>query len=342
MNTSVISIDLAKNVFQVCALNQAHKVIVNKKVKRKDLLDVLRQYPNTHVVMEACYSANFWGREIAKLGHRVNLIPAIKVKPFVQGNKNDANDALAIAEASFRPNMNFVKPKSLAQQDMQCLQRIRERHVKQRTAICNQIRGFLADYGIIIDKKINQLRVALPDIIEDSEKPLTVVSRQFFAQLYDELKSKDKAITTIESQLQSLLADNPDYQRTQQVPGIGPIIATGTIAAIGDGKQFKNGRQFSAWVGLTPKQHGSGETNHMGGITKRGNRQLRALFIHGARALMNWCHKHQDSFNLWIQSLLETKPPCKVIVAVANKLARMTWAVLSKGEDFKMPHYGNC
>lgn len=340
MNTSVVSIDLAKNVFQVCALNQAHKVITNKKVKRTDLLDVLRQYTSTHVVMEACYSANFWGREIAKLGHQVDLIPAIKVKPFVQGNKNDANDALAIAEASFRPKMQFVQPKSLEQQDMQCLQRIRERHVKQRTAICNQIRGFLADYGIIFDKKITKLRAKLPEILEDAIQPLTVIARQFLSQLYQEVKDKDLFIIAVEKQLQGLLANNPDYQRAQQVPGIGPMIAAGTIAAIGNGKQFKNGRQFSAWIGITPRQYASGDKSYMGGITKRGNRQLRTLFIHGARALMNWCHKHDDRFNLWIQSLMESKPTCKVIVAVANKLARMTWAVIAKDEDFKLPNYG--
>ncbi|WP_354623056.1 IS110 family transposase [Psychromonas sp. MME2] len=339
MNTSVISIDLAKNVFQVCALNQAHKVISNKKVKRDLLLDVLRQYKATHVVMEAYYSANFWGREIAKLGHTVNLIPAIKVKPFVQGNKNDANDALAIAEASFRPNIKFVKPKSLEQQDMQCLQRIRERHVKQRTAICNQIRGFLADYGIIIGKNIVKLRAELPEILEDATQPLTVISRQFLQQLHHEVKGKDLAVNEIEIQLQALLADNPHYKRAQQVPGIGPIIAAGTIAAIGNGKQFKNGRQFAAWIGVTPRQHASGDNSYMSGITKRGNRQLRTLFIHGARALMNWCHKHNDSFNLWIQSFMETKPTCKVIVAVANKLARMTWAVIAKEQDFKLPSY---
>lgn len=337
MKTSVISIDLAKTVFQLCALNQAHKVCTNKQVKRDSLLDNLRQYPPTHVVMEACYSANYWGREIAKLGHTVNLIPAIKVKPFVQGNKNDANDALAIAEASFRPNMPFVKPKSLEQQDIQCLQRIRERHVRQRTAIANQIRGFLADYGVIIAKKIAKIRAELPDIIEDPAQPLTIVSRRFLQQLYDELKVKDKAIKTTEIQVEQLLANNADYHRLQQVPGVGPIIAANTIAAIGDGKQFKNGRQFAAWIGVTPKQYASGENNRMGSMTKRGNRQLRTLFIHGARVLMLWCKKHDDRFNLWIQSLLETKPFCKAIVAVANKLARMTWAVLATQQNFKLP-----
>lgn len=337
MKTSVISIDLAKNVFQLCALNQAHKVITNKQIKRNKLLDTLRQYPPTLVVMEACYSANYWGREIAKLGHTVNLIPPIKVKPFLQGNKNDANDALAIAEASFRPNMSLVKPKSLEQQDIQCLQRIRERHVRQRTAIANQIRGFLADYGVTIKKNIAKLRAELPSIIEDAAQPLTVISRQFLQQLYDELKGKDETINATEKQVEQLLAKNSDYLRIQQVPGVGPIIAANTIAAIGDGKQFKNGRQFAAWIGITPRQYASGETSYMGSITKRGNRQLRTLFIHGARVLMLWCKKHDDRFNLWIQSLLETKPFCKVIVAVANKLARMTWAVLATKQDFKLP-----
>jgi len=339
MNISVISIDLAKNVFQICVLNQAHKVVLNKKVKRDDLLNQLRQYEPTKVAMEACYSANYWGREIIKLGHSVDLIPAIKVKPFVQGNKNDANDALAIAEASFRPNIHFVRPKSLEQQDIQCLQRIRERHVKQRTAISNQIRGFLADYGIIIEKKIHKIRAALPEILEDVNQPITVIARQFINDLYQEMLIKDQQVKATEEQLHSLLLINPDYKRIQQVPGVGPVVAAGTIAAIGDGKQFKNGRQFAAWIGVTPKQFASGENDYHGGITKRGNRQLRTLFIHGARALMNWCYKYNDRFNLWIQSLMETKPASKVIVALANKLARMTWAVLAKNEDFKTPSY---
>ena len=335
MKTSVVSIDLAKNVFQVCALNQARKLIFNKKVKRADLLDVLRQFEPTYIAMEACYSANYWAREIVKLGHEPALIPAIKVKPFVIGNKNDANDALAIAEAFFRPNMVFVKHKTIEQQDIQCFQRIRERHVKQRTQISNQIRGFLADYGIIVNKKLTQLRIKLPRIIEDADQPLTVVARQFIQELYAEIKLKDDQIKQVELQQQALLKTNAHYQRIQGVKGIGPVIAAEIIPAVSDGKQFKNGRSFAAWIGLTPRQHSSGDNDRMGSITKRGNRELRKLLIHGARSIMNWCSKYTDSLNLWVQSLLATKPAGKVIVAVANKLARMVWVVLATGAEYQ-------
>ena len=334
MKTSVISIDLAKNVFQICALNQAQREIFNIKVSRADLLNKLRQFAPTTVAMEACYSAHPWGRAIQDLGHKVVLIPPIKVKPFVQGNKNDRNDALAIAEASQRPCMQFVTVKTLQQQDIQSLQRIRERLVRQRTALVNQIRGLLAEYHIICAAMIGKLRQKLPLIIEDAEQPLTQVARVFFNDMHQEFKLLDDRIEQVNQQSKALLKDNLDYQRIQQVPGIGPVIAATTIAAVGSGRQFRNGRQFAAWAGLTPKHYASGNNCRIGSISKHGNSSLRRLLIHGARTVMNWCQRKSDKLSRWIQSLLITKPACKVIVALANKLARMLWAVLAKKEDY--------
>ncbi len=335
MKASVISIDLAKNVFQLCSLNQANKVICNVKIRRTEVLDQLRQFEPTVVAMEACYSAHPWGRAIEALGHEVRLIPPIKVKPFVQGNKNDRNDAVAIAEASLRPNVRFVPVKSLEQQDIQSHQRIRERLIRQRTALINQTRGLLAEYHIVCEKQAYNLRKKLPLIIEDAEQPLTQAARACFHDLYEELRGLDERITKITKSLHNLIKDKSDYQRAQQVPGVGPVIAAATIAAIGDGKQFKNGRQFAAWLGLAPRHNGSGGNCHIGKIGKRGNTQLRMLLVHGARTVMNWCHGKTDRLSLWIQGLLATKPASKVIIAVANKLARILWAVLAKGESYR-------
>lgn len=335
MKHSVISIDLAKNVFQVCAMNDQQEVVFNKKVKRKQLLDTLRQFEPTTVVMEACYTSHPWGRAIQELGHDVKLIPPYQVKPFVVGNKNDHNDAIAIAEASFRPKTTVVPVKALQQQDIQSLQRIRERYVKCRTAAANQLRGLMAEYGIVVPVKIYNLRKQVPDILEDTEQPLTSTSRSFINRLYFELITWDERIKEIEAEMISLLKSYEDYFRLQTIPGIGPIIAALFVASVGDAGYFKNGRQFSAWIGLTPKHHGSGDKMQYRGISKRGNRSLRTMLIHGARTVLTWCGKKNDKLSLWCKSLLERAHPCKVVVALANKLARIAWAVMATKLPYK-------
>jgi len=337
MNNSVISIDLAKNVFQVCVFDEHRKPIFNKKVTRAKLLEtVMNQKPN-RIVMEACYSANYWGREFLKLNRSVGLIPAYQVKPFVVGNKNDSNDAIAIGEASYRPKMVFVPVKTIAQQDLQSLHRIRDRLVKARTAVANQMRGLLSEYGIVIAKKIAVLRQEVPWVLEDPDQPLSEVARSFVADLYDELSVFDHKIKNKTLALEALLKNNDDYQRLQEIPGIGPIVGSALISAVGNAKQFKNGRNMSAWLGLTPKQYASGDNTRMGGMSKRGNRMLRKLFIDGARAVVIWVENKTHGFSLWIQALLIRRPRHKVLVAVANKIARMAWAVLSKNEPYKAP-----
>jgi transposase len=284
--------------------------------------------------MEACYSSNHWGRLFQQHGFHVDLIPPHQVKPFVVGNKNDHNDAIAIAEASMRPKATFVAVKTLAKQDIQSLERIRDRLIKTRTALANQLRGLLAEYGVIVEKKVAAFRTNLPLILEDAENSFTSMSRTFIDNLCQELVSLDKRIASTEKSSESLLVNNDDYRRLQTIPGVGPVISRGIICAINDAKQFKNGRQISAWVGLTPKQHASGDVSRMGGIGKRGNCTLRRQFNHGARALIRWCEEKDDALSLWLKKLLKTKPKCKVIVALANKLARIAWAVLAKGQDY--------
>lgn len=333
-NNSVISIDLAKNVFQVCLLNQHNKITTNKKVRRSKLLETVLNLEARRIVMEACYSSNYWGRVFQQHGFQVDLIPPHQVKPFVVGNKNDHNDAIAIAEASMRPKATIVAVKTLAQQDIQSLERIRDRLIRSRTALANQLRGLLAEYGVIVEKKVAALRSNIPLILEDAENALTLMSRKFISGLYEELLSLDKRIASTEKSSASLLVNNDDYKRLQTIPGVGPVISRNIICAINNAKQFKNGRQMAAWVGLTPKQYASGEVSRMGGISKRGNQTLRKQFTHGARALIRWCESKDDALSLWLQKLLKTKPKCKVITALANKLARIAWAVLAKGVDY--------
>jgi transposase len=259
------------------------------------------------------------GRKIESLGHSVKLIPPYQVKPFLVGNKNDHNDAIAIGEAAMRPTARFVPVKTLAQQDVQSLQRIRERLVKARTSVANQCRGLLSEYFIVVDKKIASLLVAIPDILENADNGLTPVARGFIRLLADEIHDLNQRIATIEKETLTLVEQNADYQRLLEMPGIGPVTATAFMASV-NVNQFKHGRQMAAWIGLAPRQHASGDVNRLGAISKRGNESLRRLLIHGARAVTRWSEGKTDKFNQWINQLKQRMHPNKVIVAVANKL----------------------
>jgi len=289
------------------------------------------------IVMEACGGANYWAREFIALGHQVKLIAPQYVKPFVKGNKNDYNDAEAIAEAAQRPTMRFVPIKSVEQQDIQNFHRQRERIKKERTALTNQVRGLLAEYGLVIHKGIRAVSKSLPDILEDAENGLTPLTRELFAELYDELQMLNKRLEQCEQRIKVINQGNEVCQRLDEILGIGPIIATATYAAAGDGKDFSNGRHFSAWLGLVPGQHSSGGKATLLGISKRGNAYLRTLFIHGARAVLQQCRKKTDRFSRWAQALLERRGHNKACVAVANKLARMAWVIMAKGETYRVP-----
>lgn len=334
MNNSVISIDLAKNVFQVCVLNEYRVVVLNKKIKRQDLLKTVSKLEPNRVVMEACYSSNYWGREFQSLGKDVGLIPPHHVKPFVVGNKNDANDAVAIAEVSFRPKTAFVSVKTLDQQDLQSLHRIRDRLLKSRIALTNQIRGLLAEYGVVLPISHSVLRKELPFVLEDAENKLSIIARSFISDAYEELLFLETQVQLKTKALAAVLELNDDYQRLKEMPGIGPIVGSALIAAVGNAKQFKSGRQMAAWVGLTPKLYASGDNMRMGGITKRGNKQIRKLMIDSARAIVNWVKNKSDRLSQWIKSLLTRMHYSKVLIAVANKLTRIAWVILSRNENY--------
>ena len=298
------------------------------------MLTYFQKLPPCLIGMEACSSAHYWARELQKIGHTVKLMAPQFVKPYVKSNKNDANDAEAICEAVARPTMRFVAIKSIEQQDIQAVHRIRSELVQQRTAKVNQIRGLLGEYGLVVGQRIDVLRKALPLILEDAENGLTVDFRTLLEGLQQDLITLDERVDDMDKKIKLLASSNEDAKRLQQIPGIGPITATALISAIGDGKQFKRGRDLAAWLGLTPRQHSSGGKDRLLGISKRGDAYLRTLLIHGARAVLKVAGNKDDPRSRWIQNLCGRRNKNIAAVALANKNARIVWALLTKKTDF--------
>ena len=335
MNMSLLAIDLAKNVFQLHGVDESGQPVLCRQVSRKKLPQVVHNIPPCRIVMEACGSAHHWARRFQAMGHTVELIAAQFVKPFVKSQKNDRADAEAIAEAASRPTMRYVPIKTIEQQDVQTLHRVRSLLMRDRIAQGNQIRGLLAEYGVIVPQGSTQVRKLLPAILEDADNDLTVLTRQMFAELYERLVALDERIAHYDRQIQQLHRASPQSCRLEQVRGVGPLIATALLASIGDAKAFKNGRQFAAWLGLVPRQHSSGGKPRLLGITKRGNTYLRMILVHGARAVVAQATRRDDSFSQWINALRKRRGTNVTVVAVANKTARVIWAMLAKGEDYR-------
>lgn len=336
MKITTIGFDIAKSVFHLYAVNQIGRFVKKKQLKRKQVRTYMAKLEPCLIAMEACGGANYWARELIALGHQVKLIAPQYVKPYVKGNKNDYNDAEAIAEAVQRPNMRFVPIKSIEQQDVQNFHRQRERIKKERTALVNQTRGLLAEYGLVINKGVAAVRKKLPEILEDAENGLTTLTRELFAELLEELRVLDQRFEQCGQRIEALNKENEVCQRLDEILGVGPITASATYAAAGDGKEFVNGRHFSAWIGLVPGQHSTGGKTVLLGISKRGNSYLRTLFIHGARAVLRHSAKKTDRFSLWAQAVLKRRGYNKACVAVANKMARMAWVIMAKGETFRV------
>ena len=335
MKITTIGLDIAKSVFHLCAVNKMGRLLKKKQLKRKQVLAYLSKLEPCLVAMEACGGANYWAREIEALGHQVKLIAPQYVKPYIKGNKNDYNDAEGIAEAAQRANMRFVPIKTVEQQDVQNVHRQRERIKKARTALVNQVRGLLAEYGIVINKGGVAVRKGLPEVLEDAENGLTQLSRELFAELLEELRLLEQQFEVCEKRIHVMSKENAVCRRLDDILGIGPITASATYAAAGDGKDFVNGRHFSAWIGLVPGQHTTGGKPTLLGISKRGNAYLRTLFIHGARAVLLHSANKTDRFSLWAQALLERRGHNKACVAVANKMARMAWVIMAKDETYR-------
>lgn len=333
MEYKTITIDLAKNVFQACGVNEHIKPQFNKKLKRNELLDFMRQQLPTVVVMEACYSSHYWGRELTKLGHDVKLIPAQHVTPFVRGNKNDHNDAFAIAEASQRAHIRFVPVKSEHQQKISCLHRIRERLVKNKTAMSNQARGLLSEFGAVFPCGQNALLNGLTSVIDNAQYSQRL--QDMVKQMLSEYNTTIERLKSIKKQLDEFVDESESGKILRSIPGVGVINASALLAAIDKGQAFNNPKEFAVWLGLTPKQHASGNISKMGGITKRGDRYLRKQLVHGARALVSRAAKSTDPLSLWATKLRVTKPFNKVAVAVAHRLARLIWILLTRQEHYR-------
>jgi transposase len=332
MKLKTISIDLAKNVFQACGVNEHINPQFNTRLKRNQLLDFMRQQAPTMVVMEACYSSHYWGREMAKLGHDVKLIPAQHVTPFVRGNKNDHNDAFAIAEASQRSHIRFVPIKTEQQQEICCLHRIRERLGKNKLALSNQSRGLLSEFGVVFECGHAALINGLTSVIEDTERSQRL--QDMVIDMLSEYKTIVERLKGIEKQLAEFVDESESGKILLSIPGIGIINASAFLASIDKGQAFNSPKEFAVWLGLTPKQHASGNISKMGGITKRGDRYLRKQLIHGARALVSRAPKSSDPLSLWAMKLRVTKPFNKVAVAVAHRLARLIWILLTRQERY--------
>ena len=335
MKITTVGIDIAKSVFHVVGVSDRGKVGLKKQIRRKGLLAFIAQLEPCQIALEACGGAHYWAREFRQCGHEVKLIAPQYVKPYVKGNKNDYNDAEAIAEAAQRPTMRFVPIKSQEQQDIQAVHRLRERGIKERTALVNQIRGLLAEYGIVMHHGITAVHRAMPGILEDGENGLSDLSRECFAELYAELSVLDEKMARHEQKIRRIQQEHEVCQRLDEIIGIGPITATATYAAAGCAREFRNGRHFSAWLGLVPRQHSSGGKDQLLGISKRGNAYLRTLFIHGARAVLRYAATKDDRFSRWANALHVRRGHNRACVAVANKMARMAWVILARGERYQ-------
>lgn len=331
-----VGVDLAKNVFQVHGVDGKDKCVWRRQLTRTRWVDVLTDAvePGCEIGMEACSGAHHWARELQAHGFTVKLMAAQFVKPYVKSNKNDRNDAEAICEAMSRPTMRFVDVKSVEQQDIQAVHRVRAELVGQRTAKSNQIRGLVAEYGLVAPKSLSQLRAALPDWLEDAENGLSGRFRWLLAGLAEDLREVDRRVSELDAEIQAIAKTHPAAQRLQQLRGVGPIIATALIATLGNAAQFTNGRAFAASLGLTPKQHSTGGREGLLGISKRGDPYLRKLLVHGARSVLYRAKDKDDPLSRWAMGLATRRHVNVATVALANKTARMAWAMIRGDADY--------
>lgn len=335
---TTVGLDLAKNVFHVVCCDAHGKEVSRKQLKRSRVLSWFANLPRCRVGMEACAGAHYWGRELEQLGHEVKLIPPQFVKPYVQGNKNDYNDARAIAEAMTRPQMRFVSIKEVEQQDLQALHRLRERRLQERTALCNQLRGLLAEYGIVLPKGVNVLRRRLPELLEDGENGLSDGFRRLLAEGYRQLQELDGHIEFYTEEVKRSSRQDEACRRLQTLPGYGPILSSVFRSRVGNGEGYRRGRDVSASVGVVPRQHSSGGKDVLLGISKRGDRYLRCLLVHGARSVVIQAARKKDPLSDWINQIRARRGFNKAVVALANKMARMGWAILARRTEYQ-PDY---
>jgi transposase len=335
MKITTIGIDLAKSVLQLHGVDERGKVVLRKQLKRKDVVAYFANLEPCLIGMEACGSAHYWARKLTELGHTVRLMAPQFVKPYVKTNKSDRNDAEAICEAVARPNMTFVPVKTAEQQAVLSLHRARQGFVKARTAQANQIRGLLAEFGIVIPKGIGHIAKRLPEILEDGENALSGMMRELLARLGENLKEMDKQVGELERQIKLWHRDNEQSRKLEAIAGIGPITASAFVATVGDAKSFKNARQVPAWLGMVPRHGGTGGKVTLGRISKRGDVYLRTMLIHGARSVIAQIERKPDQADGWLKKLLARRNKNIAAVALAAKNARIAWALLAHERGYQ-------
>ncbi len=340
-NNTTVGLDLAKTVFQVHAADEGGRPVVRRKLRRAQMIPFFADMAPCLIGMEACASAHHWARELQALGHEVRLIPPQYVKPFVKTNKNDAVDAEAICEALVRPTMRFAAVKSGEQQSVLMLHRARELLVRQRTMLINALRGHCGEVGIVAAQGAPNVADLIAVIEDPEDDRLPALAREALGSLIDQLGMAQAQIRDLEKKLTAWHRANEASRRLEAIPGVGVITATALVATIGDASQFHSGRQLAAWLGLVPRQYSSGGKERLGRISKRGDGYLRRLLVHGARAEMRWSRHRKAQRSLWQESLLARRPTNVVLVAMANKTARIVWAMLSRGETFRTQTLAN-
>ena len=336
MKLSRVGVDLAKNVFQLHGVDLHDKAVWQRRLTRKQWLSALMAQadPDCEIGMEACAGAHHWARVLQSHGYTVRLIPPQFVKPYVKSNKNDANDAEAICEAMSRPNMRFVMVKSVVQQDIQATHRIRAELMGQRKAKANQIRGLVAEYGLVAPLTLRALRSTIPCWLEDVENGLTDYFRSLLNGLWSDLVLLDDRVLEMDREIERLANSNEVTRRLQQLRGVGPMVATALVATVGTAEQYPKGRQMAAALGLTPRQYSSGGKQRLLGISKRGDAYMRTLLIHGARSVVSQAKHREDRLSRWVTGIATRRHPNVAAVALANKTARMAWAMLRHGTDY--------